>query len=64
MANQENLDSSSSSVGASRSTNIQKINDRKQKIFNLQKSSKIFKISTYSSCQSIQNVINAHLPAN
>lgn len=48
---QENNNDSSVVGAASRANNIQKINDRKQKIFNLPKSSKIFKISTYSNCQ-------------
>lgn len=43
----------SSNVGQSRANNIQKINERKQKIYNLPRNSKLFKISTYSSCQNV-----------
>lgn len=41
----------SSNTSATRASNIQKILDRKQKIFNLPRNSKLFKISTYSTCQ-------------
>ncbi|KAG5672066.1 hypothetical protein PVAND_002225 [Polypedilum vanderplanki] len=46
-----NQSNDSSSAGATRASNIQKIIDRKQKIFSLPRNSKLFKISTYSLCQ-------------
>ena len=42
---------SSSNGAGSRASNIQKILDRKQKIFQLPKNSKMVKISTYSTCE-------------
>lgn len=42
--------SNESSNGGSRASNIQKILDRKQKIFQLPRNSKMVKISTYSTC--------------
>lgn len=39
----------------SRASNIQKILDRKQKIFQLPRSSKMVKISTYSTCEASEN---------
>ena len=38
-------------AAGSRASNIQKILDRKQKIFQLPRSSKMVKISTYSTCE-------------
>lgn len=40
-----------SSTNGSRASNIQKILDRKQKIFQLPRNSKMVKISTYSTCE-------------
>jgi hypothetical protein len=44
-------DSSATNGAGSRASNIQKILDRKQKIFQLPKNSKMVKISTYSTCE-------------
>lgn len=45
------MSSESSSNAGSRASNIQKILDRKQKIFQLPRNSKMVKISTYSTCE-------------
>lgn len=42
---------SSTNGAGSRASNIQKILDRKQKIFQLPRNSKMVKISTYSTCE-------------
>lgn len=45
------MSSESSTNAGSRASNIQKILDRKQKIFQLPRNSKMVKISTYSTCE-------------
>lgn len=45
------MSSESSTNAGSRASNIQKILDRKQKIFQLPRTSKMVKISTYSTCE-------------
>lgn len=48
----------SSNNSATRASNIQKILDRKQKIFGLPRTSKLFKISTYSTCQYVSEAVS------
>lgn len=48
--NMSNNESSTNGSG-NRASNIQKILDRKQKIFQLPRTSKMVKISTYSTCE-------------